>query len=224
MSKKSTTADSIEPVNPYFAGGSRSAADLARAIPAVRPVRPTTSRSRIAAAKFKVKRVRAMPMGPTPERLAKGDIGAIGGVHRSIPTVERLRDQGKLDHDARINQALFEAAQKLQRHFASSLIGVRAQDLDRIVTAGASDDLTQEESWVYSFDQFRMACKLMGWFEANPHRGAGRLVVAIACGGQTVTDAAKAYLPPARKEVMIATAMDRLREGLFCLAVHWRMI
>ena len=241
--------DTVEPVNGYFGPGkSRSAAELARSMPAIRASKQTTARGRIAASK--TKKTRAIPMAPTPERLAKGDMTVRGGVYRALPVHEQLRDQGalalpkddasakkvtesptnqlyaksKFDHDARTNEAMFQAAEKLRRHFDGCAIGVKAQDLNRIISSGASDDLTQEEAWVHHFDTFRTACKLMGWSEANPYRGAGRIVVAVVCYEMTVTEAAVAHIGAGRTEVVKGQGMDRLREGLFALATHWRML
>ena len=246
MTKK---LDAVEPVSGFFGPGkSRSAAELARSIPAIRASKQTTARSRIAASKSK--KARALPMAPTPERLAKGDMTVRGGVFRALPVHEQLRDQGalafpkdegsagkvteppvnqlyaksKFDHDARTNEAMFQAAEKLRRHFEGCMIGVKAQDLNKIISSGGSNDLTQEEAWVHHFDTFRIACKLMGWSESNPHRGAGRIVVAVVCYEQTVTDAAMAHIGAGRTEVVKGQGMDRLREGLFALATHWRMI
>ncbi|WP_158810435.1 hypothetical protein [Beijerinckia sp. L45] len=221
---KTTNADDFDPISPFFAGGNRSPSDLKRSTPSARQPLPATARSRISAVSSKkAKRGRALPMGPTPERLAKGDISPItaGGFRRSISTVEKLRDGGKLDHDARTNEAMFQAAEKLRRHFEGSLIGVKAQDLNRII-GGGGDELTGEEAWVHNFDTFTKACKLMGWSQANPHRGAGRITVAVVCFEMTVTEAAGIHVADKRKETALAAGMDRLREGLYALSIMWR--
>ncbi|MDR3488767.1 MAG: hypothetical protein P4M05_28170 [Bradyrhizobium sp.] len=224
---KTTPADDIEPINSFYAGGSRHAAELSRSTPSARQSAQTTARARISASGSKKgKRARAAPMGPTPERLAKGDISPItaGGFRRSIPVVEKLRDGHKLDHDPRTNESMFQAAEKLRRHFEASLIGVKAQDLNRIVSCGGGDELCGEEAWVHNFDQFTKACKLMGWSQANPHRGAGRIVVSVVCYEMTISEAAGVHIAGGRKETILAAGMDRLREGLFALAIHWRFI
>ena len=224
---KPTTADETDAISPYFAGGNRRAVDLARSNPSAREPAQTTARARISAAKpNKARRGRPIPMGPTPERLAKGDISPItaAGFRRSIPGIEKLRDAGKLDRDAQTNEGMFQAAEKLRRHFDGSMVGVKAQDLNRIISSGSSDELTGEEAWVHNFDQFRRACKLMGWSETSPHRGAGRIVVAVVCYEMTVSEGAEIHIGGARKETILAAGMDRLREGLFAIAVHWRFI
>ena len=162
-------------------------------------------------------------MDPTPERLAKGDVVLNNPVakHVAVSTVERLAKQGKLDHDEPTAKAMTSAAEKLCRHFIGCGVGVKAQDLNRIV-GGSAEDLTQEENWVHHRDVFRTACKLMGWSDANPCRGAGRLVVAVVCYEETVGDAAIKHVGPGRAEAVKAAGMDRLREGLFALAMHWR--
>ncbi len=213
---------SMEPINGFFAGGSRHASDLGQAKSTTRrAAAPKTSRSRISAAKSK--RARPVPMGPTPERLAKGDVVLNNPLaqHVAIPTVERLAKLGKLDHDEVTARAMVCAAEKLYRHFVGCGVGVKAQDLNRIV-GGSTDDLNQEENWVHHRDVFRMACKMMGWTDANPRRGAGRLVVEVVCNEQTVRDAALIHIGSGRLELIQAQGMDRLREGLFTLAVHWR--
>ncbi len=213
---------SSEPINGFFAGGSRHASDLGQAkSTSRRAAAPTTSRSRIPATKSK--RARAVPMGPTPERLAKGDVVLNNPLarHVAIPTIEHLARLGKLDHDEVTAKAMVCAAEKLYRHFVGCGVGVKAQDLNRIV-GGSADDLSQEENWVHHRDVFRTACKMMGWSDANPHRGAGRLVVEVVCYEQTVRDAALVHIGRGRLELIQAQGMDRLREGLFALAVHWR--
>ena len=231
MTKNSSDA---EPVSGFFAagGGKRgamipAAEAMAQAHATMRRASPVkTARARIDLAPTKTKRAAPKLLGPTPERIAKGDIpvaATAGGFHRSVPPIERLRDQNKLDHDSQTNQAMFEAAEKLYRHFQGCMVGVKAQDLNRVIGGGGGDDLTQEESWVHHFDQFKTACKLMGWFEGNPHRGAGRIVVAVVCYEMTIRDAGAENLPAGRVEGQQITAMDRIREGLFGLAKHWRM-
>ncbi len=233
MTKPASDAD---PINGFFsegggrrgahirAGSEHRASTLAKALPMMRPGKePKTARARISARKEKPTKL----LGPTPERAAKGDVTpyrTAGGFHRSISTVERLRDQGKLDHDARHNQAMFQAAERLRRHFDGCQIGVKAQDLNRITGGAASGDLTQEEAWVEHHRHFTIAKKLMGWTEAHPKRGSACIVIAVVCEEMTVSDAADTNLPQARTEAMKAAAMDRLREGLFMLAVHWREI
>ncbi len=213
---------SAEPINGFFAGGSRHASDLGHAKSSSRrTAAQTTSRSRISAAKSK--KARVVPMGPTPERLAKGDIALNNPLakHVAIPLVERLAKQGKLDHDEVTARAMMCAAEKLYRHFVGCGVGVKAQDLNRIV-GGSAEDLTQEENWVHHRDVFRTACKMMGWSDANPRRGAGRLVVEVVCYEQTIRDAALIHIGRGRLELVQAQGMDRLREGLFALAMHWR--
>lgn len=234
----------IEPIDVvpsgYFAPGKGSARELARAIPNARQAKPATARSRISAGKSG-KKVRVQPLGPTPERLAKGDIDVRIGMHRSVPPVERLRDQGKLatplpmeeveklkrrgelSYDVRENQACYEAALKLRRHFEGCMKSVQAQDLNKIIGGHGGDDLTKEESWVHNRDQFVIAVKLMGWFE-NRYRGAGRMVVAVVCEEITVLDAAEIHIGRGDTTALMGAAMDRLREGLFALAVHWRFL
>ena len=224
-------------VNNFEAGGSRHARDLAKSTPAIRrAATPSTARARVGVGKSK-KRARVQPLGPTPERLAKGDVQSkTGGFHRSVPPIERLRDQGKLaapGESVRIeselstaarreNNGCFEAAEKLARHYDGLAIGVKAQDLNRIV-GGASDDLAGEENWVHHHREFTKACRLMGFSAANPRRGCARIVVAIVCEGMTVGDAAIKYIGRVRKDVAEAQALDRLREGLYELAILWRM-
>ncbi len=214
---------SVEPINGFFAGGSRHASDFGTVPSTRRAGSPSTARSRIAASKSK--RARAVPIGPTPERLDKGDIvhNKTVALHVSIPLVELLARQGKLDPHESTSRAMLSAAEKLYRHFVGCGVGVKAQDLNRIV-GGAAEDLDQEENWVHHRDVFRTACKMMGWSDANPRRGAGRLVVEVVCYEQTVRDAALVHIGRGRLELIQAQGMDRLREGLFALAVHWRFL
>ena len=220
---------SVEPTNGYFAGGSRRAADLVRQMPATRPAKVTTGRARISAAKSS-KKARAQAMGPTPERLAKGDVATprtVGGFHRSLSMTEQLRDKrhlqkptsrlsppaleqlhktGKLDYDAHTAEAMYQAGEKLQRHYEGMGGSVQAQDLNKIM-GSAGGDLSKEEAWVFHRDAFRTAIKLIGWSDTNPHRGAGRIVVAVVCEGMTIREAASAHLPAARVDAMQVTAI-----------------
>lgn len=200
------------------------AAALARYVPpSRRPDEPKTARSRISASKPKPTRQRQCPLGPTPERLAKGDVDLRVGMHRAVPTIERLRDQGRLDHNARENQGLFEAGLRLQRHFQGMQLGVQAQDLGR-VRGGGNEDPERQELWVHHHDTFEIAKRLMGWDDHNEQRGCARVVIAIVCQEMTVGDAAAQVLGPMRKELAQAVGMDRLRQGLWALAVMWRLI
>lgn len=188
----------------------------------------------------------AIRNAPTPERQAKGDLyrsfattedaerfargrAARGPVaYRAPPPIERMRDRDQLDPNPLINYAMSAAAEKLEALFYDSGLagGIQAQDLSRVVVhgGGSSDRLPQSEKQVHCRQQFRLAIKLLGWHEAYPHRGAGRVVVDVVCHGMNVETAARRHMPPMRKETLLAAGMDRLREGLFALAAHWRMI
>ena len=231
-------ADSTSPDRPtepsgFFApgGGKRGAMipageAMAQAHAAMRrPTPERTARGRIEAAPQRRKAER--PIGPTPERLAKGDIPAAataGGFHRSVAPIERLYKQKKLGETAehvRDNLALFQAAERLKHHFdRKNAMGVRAQDLTR-VTGGSPNGTAAEEAWVIHNKHFETAMVLMRYSAASPNRGAARIVIAVVCEEMIVTDAAVSFLLPARKEVMVATAMEKVREGLWCLATHW---
>ncbi len=216
-----SNADTIEPVNNYFGGGSRRASQLAQSVPA------RGAAKSISAARPK-RSAKVIPMGPTAERIAKGDLSprTAGGFHRAVPPVERLRDEGRLHKsDPFLNQAYFEAAEKLHRHFMGSLAGLKAADVSDAVLTGVPDanGLVGEEGWVHHFDTFRLACKLMGWPHGAPDRGAGRIVVAVVCYENTVEQAAMMFMGAGRTEVLKAVGMDRVREGLFALATHWKL-
>ncbi|MGI3901247.1 MAG: hypothetical protein ACRYGP_13815 [Janthinobacterium lividum] len=165
------------------------------------------------------------PMSPTPERLAKEDapvkLGA--GLYRAPMPIERMRDRGQLDPLPHLNEMLFQAAEKLVGYFETAdLAGhVRAQDLTRVVAGGG--DLADERA-AHCLKEFRTACKLMGWSVAYPHRGAGRITVAVVCEGMGVKEAAALHRPGGSNEARLGAGMDALREGLFALAVHWRLV
>lgn len=59
------------------------------------------------------------PLKPTRQRLEKEDHPAKtgAGFYRAPAPIERLRDQRKLDEMPQINEAMYEAAQKLSQHF-----------------------------------------------------------------------------------------------------------
>lgn len=171
---------------------------------------------------------RVAPLKPTEERLAKEDRPkkTAGGFFRARHPLERLRDQGKLDHsNGAINSAMFEAAERLYRHwYESGLSGIKAQDISRAVGAGdgGACAFPRNDRAMMHRQHFRIACTLMGWHEAAPYRGAGRLVVDIVCYEMGVKEAALIHCP-GRNESALANGMDRLREGLFALAVHWKL-
>ena len=173
---------------------------------------------------------RAMPkrpdvMEPTPERLAKADAPVkTGGLHRAPPTIERMRDREQLaPGDAHLNEMLFLAAEKLEGFAAGAGLGaaIRAQDLTRIASTGGDHG---GEHAAHCLKEFRTACTLMGWFVPYPHRGAGRLTVAVVCDGMGVKEASALYRPGGSDSARLGAGMDVLREGLFALAVHWRLV
>ena len=181
-------------------------------------------------ARKKSSKRRALPtrrdaLAPTPERLAKSDspvkLGA--GLYRAPMPIERMRDRNQLDPLPHLNEALYLAAEKLVGYFegAGLAFTVRAQDLGRVI--GGSGEGGDHHA-AHCLLEFRRACTLMGWPVAFPHRGAGRIVVAVVCEGVTVTDAAAMHRPGGRTEVRLAAGMEALREGLFALAVRWRLV
>ena len=137
----------------YGPSKGRSAAELARVVadfqrPSARQSKPATSRSRIEAKR--TKKTREVILGPTPERLAKGDIvratgggvvaeDGLDGLRRSFrapdPTkaeevLTRLHRKCSLDHDPGMNERMFEVGKKYDAtvHLAG-LGGIGAQNL-----------------------------------------------------------------------------------------------
>ena len=178
------------------------------------------------------KKVKAVDLGlPTPERMAKADAPAKrgAGVYVTAQPIELLFSKGKLSPEmACENDAMFMAARKLQDVFAGAGLsaGAQAQDLNRIVSGGGdpSSGMPLNEFAAARRKEFRIACTLMGWHQAFPFRGAGRLTVAVVCHEMGVKDAAAIYRPGGGNEAQLAKGMDVLREGLFALAVHWRFL
>jgi hypothetical protein len=167
------------------------------------------------------------PLGPTAERLAKADapVKLGSGIYRAPPSIERMRDREQLaPGDAHLNAMMFMAAEKLERLALDAGLGgaIRGQDLTRI--RGGTDGGLGDERTAHCLKEFRTACSLMGWFAAYPNRGAGRLTVAVVCDGMSVTEAASVYRPGGSNSARLGAGMDVLREGLFALAVHWRLI
>ncbi len=220
---KTSTATAVEAISSFQRDDMSLAARRARQIASTR----TTRGSSISAVKPK-RSAKTELLGPTPERMAKGDIPdrTPGGFHRAIPLIERMRDRHQLaenPNDDYTNQKYLEAAEKLRRHFEGCMIGVKAQNLDEAVSHGPGD-LTGEEGWVHHYKEFKTACRLMGWSDVNPLRGAGRLVVAVVCYEVPVMEAALTHTGSGRAERVLERGMDRLREGLFALATHWRFL
>lgn len=172
------------------------------------------------------------PAEPTAERKAKGDRPkkTQGGFYRAPPPIERLRDRNQLDKKPHVSCAMCEAATKLYTHFyEAGLHGIAAQDLTREMTGGGKGGLPasqfpRTERAMHHRQTFREACRVMGWYETFPLRGAGRLVVDVVCYDRGVEDAARVHIGPGRLEIVRDNGMDRLREGLFALARHWRLI
>lgn len=199
----------------------KASASSARGLPKLAPKRTAEEKARLAEEQLRARN----PNMPTRERLAKDDgLDQTAGHYRAPEPVERLYRRGSLDPMPHINSAMYEAALKLRRHFeAAQLVGIKAQDLNRTISSGGGDSLEGEENWVHHFDVFRKACKVMGWHDAHPHRGAGRITVAVICYDCGVKDAAAMYRPGGGNESQLAKGMDVLREGLFALALLWKL-
>lgn len=170
----------------------------------------------------------AKPMTPTEERMAKTDKPrrTTSGVYRVPHPIERLRDQGKLDPSPAVNAGMFEAAEKLYAHFyRGGLKGIAAQDLSRASGSGdgGACQFPASEMAMHHRQKFREATRIMGWYIDAPHRGAGRLVVDVVCFERTVEDAARTHLLSSRTDTVKAAGMEKLCEGLFVLAAHWKL-
>ena len=232
--KALTKTSDAEPNGFFSSGGGKrgamipAAEAMAQAHATMRRASPVkTARARIELAPTK-KRAAPKPLGPTPERLAKGDIphtATAGGFHRSVPPVERLYKTKKLSETCvRENLALFEAAERLKAHFdRKSAFGVQAQDLTR-VRGSSGESLYAEESWVSHKKNYDEAMVLMGYWPNSPTRGSAKIVEAVVCLEMGVGDAGSAILPAGRTERVDAIAMEKLRQGLFNLAVFWGML
>jgi hypothetical protein len=172
----------------------------------------------------------AKPIAPTPERLGKADhpLRTSGGYYRVPAPIERLRNQGKLDPKPRINEAMYTAAQMLQQSFYNSGLSEHIKSQDLTGAGGgqstASSHMPINEFAAHHRSKFLTACKRMGWYEPYPLRGCGRLVVDVICREMSVRDAGCKHFPNTRAESYQSAANDRLREGLFMLAVHWKLI
>ena len=237
MSK--SAAAEVDPVNNYFGGGSRRAAQLAQAVPALKgkaSAPPSASEGKGSFRAFLAQRqpegAKVVPLKaqkPTKQRLEKADHPAktSAGFYRAPAPIERLRDQRKLDEAVHINAAMYEAAQKLAGHFYDAgLTGIQAQDLSSCVGGGgdgAACGFPKSERAMHNRQKVREACKMMGWFEAHPYKGAGRLVVDVVCYEMTIADASRIHIPGCSTAAQVGAGMDRLRTGLFMLAVHWKL-
>jgi len=168
-------------------------------------------------------------LAPTPERLAKRDAIAktAAGFYRAPAPIERLRDRQQLaPTDAQLNEVMFQASEKLAGLYrAAELDGLQAIDLTRIGTGGsdANVGMATTERAAHCRREFRIATTMMGWHALYPHRGAGRLTVAVVCEEMGVKDAAAIYRPGGSNAAQLGAGMDVLREGLFALALHWRL-
>ena len=170
----------------------------------------------------------ALSMKPTAERMEKTDkprkTGS--GAYRAPHPLERLRDQGRLDPNPRVNLAMFDAAEKLYAHFyQGGLRGIQAQDLSRATGSGdgGACQFPASENALFHRQKFREATRIMGWHIDAPYRGSGRLVVDVVCYERTVEDAARLHLLSSRTDTVKAAGMEKLCEGLFVLAAHWKL-
>ena len=171
----------------------------------------------------------ALSMKPTAERMEKEDRPGRtkAGTYRAPPPIERLRDQGKLDPNPRVNLGMYEAAEKLYAHFyRGGLKGIKAQDLSRSVGSGdgGSSHFPTNDDAMFHRQKFREATRIMGWHVDHPFRGSGRLVVDVICFEMPILEAGLIHTPKARTDTVSAKAMEKLCEGLFILAAHWRLI
>ncbi|UDL95486.1 hypothetical protein LGH83_04495 [Lichenihabitans sp. PAMC28606] len=170
------------------------------------------------------------PILPTPERLVKSDRPkkTSAGYYRAPAPIERLRNSGKLDPHPRINEAMYTASQTLQLSFHNAGLteSIKSQDLTGTGGGGSSaaSHMPLNEFALHHRQKYLTACKRMGWYEPYPLRGCGRLVVDVICHEMSIEDAGSRYFPGSRNATAIAAANDRLREGLFMLAVHWKLI
>lgn len=169
---------------------------------------------------------RAESLAPTPERLAKDDapVKTGAGLYRAPMPIERMRDRGQLDPTPHLNEMMFQAAEKLVGYYEGAGLATtcRAQDLSRVISSGG--EMHGGERAAHCLKEFRTACTLMGWSVAYPTRGAGRLTVAVVCEGRSVKEAATLHRPGGSDAARLGAGMDVLREGLFALAVHWRLV
>ena len=171
----------------------------------------------------------ALSMKPTKQRLEKADKPAPtkAGNYRAPAPIERLRDQGKLDPTPTVNLGMYQAAEKLYAHFyRGGLKGIKAQDLSRATGSGdgGACQFPASEDAMYHRQKFREATRIMGWYIDAPYRGAGRLVVDVVCFEMPVEDASRKHSLSARTDTIKANGMEKLCEGLFILAAHWRLI
>jgi hypothetical protein len=172
------------------------------------------------------------PLRPTFERRQKPDAPQAPNLSRSHwrspPPIERMRDRRQFSPDPAVNQAMFLAAEKLAGLFMAAGLrgGVRAQDMTRLLAGGGEPayGMPIDEAAAHCRQAFRKACALMGWHDAFPHRGAGRLTVMVVCYEMALTEAAAIYRPGGRTESRLGAGMEVLREGLFELALHWRFL
>lgn len=174
------------------------------------------------AARQPARQTPAAPQVPTEQRLVKEDKPrkTQAGFYRAPAPIERLRDRGSLDHMPHINEAMYQAANKLGAHFyEAGLGGIAAQDLSRDVRGsgdGGACGFPKTERAMHHRQKFREACNIMGWFETHPYKGAGRLVVDVVCFEMSLTDASKVHLTPGgSNEARLGAGMERLRTGLF---------
>jgi hypothetical protein len=161
-------------------------------------------------------------IGPTPERLAKPDRPEKGetGVYRTPAPIERLHARHSLDHQDHMNDLMYDQALELQRdHYQSGLSGLSAQDLNHVV--GGSGDaaymMPKSEGPRRHRQQLIRKLNAMGWFAAQPLRGAGRVTFAVVCLEMGLADAGRLHCGIKETERAAAVAKDRLREGLMAL-------
>jgi len=172
--------------------------------------------------------VRPDIQAPTPERVAKADAPerrASGG-YRVIDQLEWLYRRGRLDTSPGLAEAMFVAGRKLQEaHRAAGLdVSCGSSNLDRVI-GGPIDPahMLPADHALAARQEFRRACRQMGWYLDSQTRGCGRITVAIVCYGLSLEDAAGTCLGAMRRDRALAIVMDRLQIGLQTLVSLWRL-
>lgn len=172
---------------------------------------------------------------PTPERLAMRDAPIRGdtGIFRVKPLIDKLRDKAWLDPSIHVRHAMHSAGEALiDCYHRAGLTGLGAQDLSRVVGGGGDPAYMtpSSEGIMSSRQEFRRACKAMGWYEDDSgaagfamYRGAGRITVALLCQEMSFEDAARTYMPGGSTEERAGAAKERLRAGLWALISLWRI-
>ena len=163
----------------------------------------------------------AMQLGTRRVQIVGASVGGavtVGGdrvVRLSEAPLDRLFSRNRLDPaDADRNRQLHEAGDKLRtHHHYAGLSGIAANDPNHAGGGSAAHRTPISET----MERHRRALRVA---ESVMDAGDWRVVMDVVCAEATLEAAGRA-VGYGNDEAAVAVALDRVRRGLYCLAMHW---